>query len=624
MSAIVPEPALPPPLKERFSTLAFYWRNVIRPQPLASGTIFCLMVASSFLEMATVGLAVPILDALTDPSRIGQRRSLVLLTNLLARAGVPTGSSVVIFALLLLACTLFIMHGGLLLLHQYATASIAVKYRRQTKRTLLERFLKAPFEEVAKQARGTIVHHINYPAEGIHLSIVNLGNFFSGILDCVVMVGMMMYFSWQTTLIIGLLAVAGVEGWRRFADWRSAAHGRTIYRLRAEQAKIEADAIDGLRVVKAHGLEDRLVAREEASLTAEVRPTLRLTFFRYAPTLVNEIIACSIMLGLGAVTFLYPALGLRFSMLVTFLLALRRIAPAMARVNAASVELNRFRPSLEMMREVLYRMPQERTGRERLHRVERIELRDVSCAYASRPEQTVLQGVSMRMPRGAITAIVGPSGAGKSTVANLLLGLYEPAGGSIRANGVELRQLDLAAWRRGIGYVSQDLFVFNDTMRENITLGEPTTPAWLAETARATQLHEFIDTLPQGYDTIVGDRGMRLSGGQCQRLALARALFRRPQVLILDEATSALDGLTERAVYQAIEALQEDAVILVITHRLSTMLNADYIYVMQQGRIVEEGSYQALLDRQGPFSRMAQIAPAAAAMTGAAGTGGGA
>jgi len=216
----------------------------------------------------------------------------------------------------------------------------------------------------------------------------------------------------------------------------------------------------------------------------------------------------------------------------------------------------------------------------------------------------VLDGISATMRRGTITAIVGSTGSGKSTLVHLLLGFYEPRTGAVLIDGVDLRRVDLAAWRRAIGYVSQDLFVFNATIAENIALGDDFTPSQIEWAARIAQLHDFVAALPDGYETEIGDRGLRLSGGQCQRLAIARAVVRRPAVLIFDEATSALDNLTERAVYEAIRSLQREAIVIVVAHRLTTVKDADQILVLEAGCLVEQGVHDELLRQHGVYARL--------------------
>jgi ABC-type multidrug transport system fused ATPase/permease subunit len=508
---------------------------------------------------------------------------------------------VVIFAFLTVASILFMVRSACWLWTRHAIASVAVRLRRATKGALFERFLRAGYEEMSRRARGTVVNDINGPAEAVVGALTQFGYLLTGVFNALLMGGLLLYLSWWATLFIGILAVGTVQAWRRFADRRSATCGGVLYGLRGEQNKLQVDAIDGLKVVKAHGLESHLVQRQDALLAAEWPPELRLVLYQYGPAVVNELVAVIIILGLGVVTFLVPSLGIRFSMLAAFLLAVRRIAPALALVNQSSVNLNRHRRELEVVDEVLRRIPQERQGGRPIERVEEIRMERVSFAYASRPDKEILHEVSVAMPRGTVTAIVGPTGAGKSTVAHLVLGLYEPRAGAVMANGETLQAYRLADWRSRLGYVSQDFFVFNTTVRDNITLGDERVSMTQIEwAARAAQLHEFISSLPERYDTVVGDRGLRLSGGQCQRLAIARAILRKPDVLIFDEATSALDNLTERAVYSAISMLHREAIILVIAHRLSTVKEADQILVLQDGRIVECGTHETLM-RDGTF-----------------------
>ena len=582
----------------------FYWRITIQPHWRMALVILLLMLGSALLETMTVGLTVPLLDVLTDPTRAQQNTIVIIVSKLLARLGVLATSNVVTFALLVLASGLFITRSGLFLLYQCSTAAIANWLRRDMKSALFAKFLTASYDEVSKQARGRIVYHINNPADNLYGAMINIGQFVASIFSCTLMIGLMIYLSWWVTLMIGALAIGGIQGWRILSSRRAMGCGRAIYELQGEQSKVEVDAIDGLKVVKAFGLEGQTSERHKAHLIAESRPTLQLAFFRHGPDLVNEVLAATILLGLGAIVLLFPSFGMRFSMLAAFLLAVRRIAPAAARINSTIVELNRCKRSLETVEDVLHRMAQERRGGERPGRIEDIRLVDLSFSYSSRPRHRVLNGITTTMRRGTSTAVVGPTGSGKSTIANLLVGLYQPQAGTILVNGRELQQLDLSLWRRSVGYVAQDVFVFNTSIRENIALGDHASAADVEWAARIAQLDEFVASLPEGYDTLVGDRGLRLSGGQCQRLAIARAILRRPEVLIFDEATSALDNLTERAVYDAISALHEDAIVIVIAHRLSTVKDADQIVVLHSGHVVEIGTHDRLMHQGGIYAKI--------------------
>ncbi|AFZ44895.1 ABC transporter related protein [Halothece sp. PCC 7418] len=238
---------------------------------------------------------------------------------------------------------------------------------------------------------------------------------------------------------------------------------------------------------------------------------------------------------------------------------------------------------------------------------EKIEFDNVSLCYFS-DQAPALQHLNFVMPRGSVTALVGSSGAGKSSIADLLTGLYEPTEGQIKIDGTSLQVYSLESWRKKLGVVSQDTFVFNDSIIENIRYGKPeASETEVISAAKDAQAHDFILALPQGYETVVGERGYRLSGGQRQRLALARAILKQPEVLILDEATSALDSQSERLVQQALAMFQRDRTVLVVAHRLSTITEADQILVLEQGEIIERGTHQELLNQGEQYNHYWQL-----------------
>ncbi len=233
----------------------------------------------------------------------------------------------------------------------------------------------------------------------------------------------------------------------------------------------------------------------------------------------------------------------------------------------------------------------------------RVDFEDVRFGYDGRRE--ILHGVSFSIPPGGTLAVVGHSGSGKSTLSRLLYRFYEIGAGSIRIDGQDLRELQQDSVRSAIGIVPQDTVLFNDTIRYNIRYGRPAaTDAEVEAAARSAHIHDFILTLPDGYDTEVGERGLKLSGGEKQRVAIARALLKNPAVLIFDEATSALDSASEQAIQDELDRIAVGRTTLVIAHRLSTVMDADEILVLDQGRVLERGTHEQLLAARGHYARM--------------------
>lgn len=235
-----------------------------------------------------------------------------------------------------------------------------------------------------------------------------------------------------------------------------------------------------------------------------------------------------------------------------------------------------------------------------------ISLQDVSFRYAP-DEPLILSSISLEIPAGSTVALVGTSGAGKSTVINLMLRFWDPEAGRILLGGSDLRRYPMMQLRRLFSVVSQDVFLFSDSIRENIRLGRPeASDAEVEEVASRARIHDFITTLPQGYDTLVGERGVRLSGGERQRIAIARALLKGAPILVLDEATSSLDAENERAIKEALMERREGRTTIMIAHRLSTVVDADWIFVINGGRVVEQGRHEDLIARKGRYARLVE------------------
>ena len=394
-------------------------------------------------------------------------------------------------------------------------------------------------------------------------------------------------------------------------------------RLRGEYGEITSvlqEVTSGVRLVKSFRGEPYEDERFSQASHAYSDGSARVSRIAFLSQPLTELIGTSIavlILWIGAQQALSGADGgMNGALLITFMIIVMRLLPPLKQLSQMPTVAQQSLAAAERLFGVLDQATEIQTDRgTRVAQPPResIEFDHVTFAYETEP---VLTDVSFKARPGDVIALVGPSGAGKSTLVDLIPRFYEPTSGRILLDGVDTRELKLDSLRAQTGIVSQDTVLFNDTVIRNIAYGSAAsrTREQVIQAARSANAHDFIMELPQGYDTILGERGTRLSGGQRQRLAIARALLSDPPILILDEATSALDTESERLVQQAIDRLLEGRTVFVIAHRLSTIAHANLILVLDRGRVVERGTHDELLKRQGMYHRLhsMQFRPTAA------------
>ena len=437
-----------------------------------------------------------------------------------------------------------------------------------------------------------------------------------GLRNAVMGLGAMGMLLWSHPQVVGLVLLV-VLGVVVPAMW----FGRRVRRLsRASQDRVAdvsamaAEVLNAIPVVQSHAAEGRESARFEASANHAFDTAIKRT--RARAGLVAFIImanAALLLWGLYQGTQSVLAGNMSAGELGQAVVYVAILAGAFAVLGEVYGDLLRAAGATERLMELLatrspIQQPEHPTALPHQATGSRLELQNVGFNYPSRPTQAALRNLNFTVEPGQTVALVGPSGAGKTTVFGLLLRFYDPASGEIRLNGVPLKELDLSALRNHIGLVPQDAVIFSSSAMENIRYGRPeATDAEVKAAAKAAFADEFLTALPDGYDTFLGERGVRLSGGQRQRIAIARALLKNPPLLLLDEATSALDAQSEHVVQAALESAMSGRTTLVIAHRLATVQRADRILVLDHGELVEQGTHAELVATGGTYAKLAAL-----------------
>lgn len=483
-------------------------------------------------------------------------------------------------------------------------------YTELTQQKLVDRLRRRIFEQLqalnlsyfSKLRSGELINSLTSEIGRLQSAFGLLAYIITKGLTLLVYLMLMLQISWQLSLIsVMLFSLVAVALTRVNAQVREASFGVSIANGRF--TSIAMEFISGIRTVQAFATQD-YERRRFYQASAEVLQASMVATKGWAMVRpIAEGLATTVLIGMIVIALtVFVANGLlQTASLLTFLFILFRLVPAVHEINGNRSMLNSFCGSLENIRELLRtdNKPYLQDGTLKFTGLQRaIAFESVDFGYDA--ENSVLHNITLTFNCGEMTAIVGASGAGKTTLVDLIPRFYDPTEGKILVDGIDLREFQISSVRRRMAVVSQDTFIFNASVRENIAYGvENVDEADIIQVAKLANALEFIQELPEGFDTQLGDRGVRLSGGQRQRIAIARALLHNPEILILDEATSALDSISERLIQASIEQLTQGRTVIAIAHRLSTIVRADKVVVLEQGRILEQGTYQELLDRRG-------------------------
>ena len=475
---------------------------------------------------------------------------------------------------------------------------------RETLFKHLQRLDQAYFDT---RKTGVIMSNITSDVGALQQAIVD--NLISFMTEGVTLVGslvFMFYLDWKLSLLT-LIIVPVVLGLTNVFGKRLRSAGHEVQGRTADITAFLQEVISGARVIRSFARESfefkRFEKENKNNFDAAMKAT-KLTAIMGPMVEFSAAIAVVVILWYGGYSVVqgYITAG----SLIAFLIYAINLANPVKRLTQVYGNIQKALAAGDRVIDILETQPHVKelpTAKTMDHVKGEVHFDNVQFSYDA--ESLALKGVTLHVKPGETVAIVGPSGAGKSTIANLLPRFYDVTGGSIRIDGMDIREATFTSLRENIGLVPQDTMLFNASVRDNILYGRlDATDEEVLAAAKAANAIEFIEKLPQGFDTMVGERGNSLSGGQRQRIAIARAILKNPSILILDEATSALDTESEKIVQEALERLMKGRTALVIAHRLSTVQHADHIVVLQQGSVVEEGTHDELLALQGLYSHL--------------------
>ncbi len=572
--------------------------------------VFVLTIATAFAQGFGITMLLPLLRASQSGGPAGDMSTAEqILYDFLEVLGIAES----MVGILVLIAFIFIGKGMLSFAQEGYVGYLQSRLLRELKTKLFDAYSRMDYRYYIKQNAGHFINVINGQVNQFFSSFTSFTGFLSNLITAISYFAFAFLVAWNFALMaigVGLVLLFSFKYLNTYV--------RRLSRMRSkEMSELNKLLVQSLQSLK-YIVSTNQTAHLRSGVTGSVK---RLTDYIFKQSLAGAFTnsikePASVLLIVGLITIQVAVFNDPVAPIFVALLLFHRGMQSMISIQGGWQKTMDKIGSVEMVDDEFdaVHAHREETGShvlEPLHHA--IELENVSFAYGD-DEDHALRGISLTIPANTTVALVGESGAGKSTLVDMLTLILKPDTGTVTIDDVSHSDIDLNSWRSQIGYVSQETVVFDDTIANNISLwrGDISSDDELREqveaAAKKAYAHHFIKDLPNGYRTVVGDRGVRLSGGQRQRLFVARELFKRPNLLILDEATSALDTESERYIQDSIDALKGEMTVVIIAHRLSTIKNVDYVYVMDEGSVIEEGPYDDLRHHDGSrFQEMVEM-----------------
>lgn len=538
------------------------------------------LLTVSVLSAASESLGLSLLLPLLSVSIYGQmpKKMEILLKPLISLW--PSENLLLFLAVLFMFFIVF--KSFLLVLHSYLSSSFVWKLNELWYNVIMNKYINSTFGYFVKQKQGVLISNLLNETDSSAQAVLKLIQLVSKIMLCLALYMALIFIDLRITLVLTFLFGIILLLINNFSKTYASKQGATKIRLLQEIHTQVAEDTSLFQMIKTYGLQEvRLTAFKKA--TAHLRKVrIKFQVVNSLPLPLGELFVTLVMVFLlySFTSFEQKRIQSVLPLISTIILISQRLLSNFSDLMTQRMSLHFFLPSLSLVHDLTTEAIEQEDIESGLtfNNIEGdIIFKNISFSY--HPDRPILTELDMIIPKGKMTAIVGQSGIGKSTIAGLLLGLFKPTSGEILINGRPLNHYSVKSLRSKMGYVSQDIMIYNTSVKENIRMGKiDASDEDIEFAAKQALIHDFVDSLPKGYDTNVGDKGVMLSGGQKQRIAIARAILRKPDIYIFDEATSSLDNESEKLIQKSIEELCRNKTVLIIAHRLSTIENADVVY----------------------------------------------